>query len=49
MAGHNNNFLRVIGLAFWEMDMQEWQQQFEVDRDSGRSADRTFEEMMEYK
>ena len=41
--------MRVIGLAFWEMDMAEWQQQFEADRDSGRSSDRTFEEMMEYK
>jgi len=49
MAGQTTQFLRVIGLAFWEMDMAEWQQQFEADRDSGRSSDRTFEEMMEYK
>ena len=49
MAGQTTQFLRVLGLAFWEMDMSEWQQQFEADRDSGKSSDRTFEEMMEYK
>lgn len=49
-AGSNTSpTLRVIGLAFWEMDMNEWQQTFEIDRDSGKSADRTFEELMEYK
>jgi len=36
--------LRVLGLAYWEMDTAEWQEMFE--RDASRTPDRAFEEMM---